>query len=59
MLAGGERGGKGDGENQTLHPCMRAPDCWLVERERKREGGRLPMREKDQFQDLQGVPLVF
>jgi hypothetical protein len=42
MLAGRKRERERGGENQFLHPCMRAPECWLVEKERKREGGRLP-----------------
>jgi hypothetical protein len=42
---------------------MRDPEwnflCWLVEREREREGERLPFEsEQDLLQDPQGVPHI-
>jgi hypothetical protein len=46
-------------KGQSLHPCMRAFLCWLVEREREKEGGKLLFgREQVKFQDPQGISLI-
>jgi hypothetical protein len=64
VLAGGMRERKRK-KGESVYPyCMRTPEWnflfWLVEREKKREGGRLPFkRDQDQFQGPQHTPLIF